>query len=231
MTSLFKTGAVFAALLMATAVTNNAYAKQCDGGHCSKVNADDYAMCLADGKAGSDVYVTGPDGKKCFCPCSCYITDDLISTTEGELPAGSVEKFAQVMTPTGTASASPSKPSLVNDAPALEISFDNGRTLTVSLNHALVLKGFRVSEASKLKVGDELVGQTSDAVTVTAIKPTKYTGTFHNFILDDTTSGGRDRVLFAAGVLNGDWKVQSERDRMDAEVGLREVIAGINAKK
>lgn len=204
----------------------------CPEDHCSKVNAQLNEMCKADGKAGQPVYVPHSSAGYCHCPCSCFAVGSTVKTASGEFGFEELRKGDKVVTLAGSSEIDSVKRSDVVKHTVLRLTLSNNQTYTVSPNHAFLREGSVVTEASRLKVGDRVMGSEEEILTVKATAPVKnYTGPLFNLVLKGERASGDDKVYFSRGIASGDWTVQSYRDLLDAEVGLREVIKKANASE
>lgn len=215
--------AIIAILFTGTAV----FAGECPSSHCSGMNKQINEICKADGKAGQKVYVPYNDSF-CYCGCSCYAAGTEI------LGSGSIDTVDELAlgesleTLVGPVEITKVFKDQVENTAAVAIVIETGRQLTVSPNHPFVTQGGVVKSAASLSQSDFLLNEAGEPVAIASITPTKYTGTFYNVILNGKKESGEDRIVIAEGVQSGDWEVQSFRDYLNANVGLREIIAEMN---
>jgi len=202
-------------------------ADPCPAGHCSKVNDGVYKACKAEGRPTA--YVVQADGSMCTCPCSCTGDGTSISGTSGEISVESLLAGALLETQAGPTPIVKKLSSPVENDKAFEFTLSNGKKLLVSTNHPFIVRGGIVKPADQIQAGDELLGrEENSSIRVESIMPRRYTGTFHNVILDGKSATGADRVYLASGVQSGDWTIQSYRDLLNQNVALRKVISSAN---
>jgi len=155
----------------------------CPVDHCSKVSKEVNHACIKAKRAGKWVYVDYM-GYKCDCPCSCFASGTPISAKGG---AATVEQIGEedfLQTPGGTTQVAHAILSSVENYPVLNLAFDGGREITITHNHALIDTAGMVTAAADVKLGDRMLSETGHPVSVTSVRPSIYTGTLHNFILN-----------------------------------------------
>jgi hypothetical protein len=217
------------ALAVFSANVSPLFAEDCPADHCSINQKKIYAACKKSGNVGAAYYDNpkDPSGPMCSCPCSCYAEGTEILSLGKTVSVESVNQGDTLSTPAGEVPVQKPLRSTVENFPAVQLELANGKSLTVSTNHPFITEGGIVAEARDIKSGSSLMQENGSSVPVASATPTSYTGTFYNFILDGKHESGSDRVVFSEGVQSGDWMVQSFRQGLATNVGLREVIAKI----
>lgn len=111
------------------------------------------------------------------------------------------EAFTYQHTPIALAAAGPEKKSLV------VIHTDLGHKLSVTRNHPVVRSDFKMVQASRLKVGDELLDQNGARTKIVKITKEKAKDPVVNFVT--TAASDIGHVIFAEGLTVGDMKWQA----------------------
>ncbi len=203
----------------------NSIAAPCPADHCSKVAPKVYKACMKDGNKGSAYFEHPGSDDMCSCPCSCFAVGTTVTTASGQIDFSKLESGDKVVTESGLGVINEVKKSEVQNHPVVAISFSNGITHTVSLNHPFLREGSIVTEAERLKKDDKVLGEKGEILEITAIKKSdNYTGPLYNLVLQGNDESGKDKIYYSRGIATGDWAVQSYRDLLQTEIGLRELM-------
>lgn len=210
-------------------------AAPCAAGHCTRVNPQIQPICKEAAEQNGGVIppiiiVPTELGGICTCPCSCFATDTKIEQGDGEGLVQDIERGASLMTPRGERKVQLELRSKVENAQAIQLELDNGRSLTVSTNHPFISYDGIITSAEKLKDGSELAGTRGEPVTVLRATPTTYSGWFHNFIVKSRDPKQMDRIVQSEGVQSGDWLVQSYHDQVKQNINIRDLLSGRSEK-
>ncbi len=205
----------------------------CSFGHCTsfdsavkKICANKYRIPESQMNASHTVNVYDSNGAECTCPCSCVAAETLIQLFEGEeILARTVRKDDTVLLPQASyrdgnvfgANGSP-----IEKGEVQQILLDTNKILTVSPNHTFVGMNGKLITAEKVEKGNQIMGADGKPVHVIQSRRMKnFTGTLHNFIVNEKSDKPKDHLLVTNGVQSGDWLLQSTQDTMRQEIDLR----------
>lgn len=190
---------------------------QCPTAHCS--STDYNQICKDDDFSGSVVYVIGPDGKPCYCTCSClaYNTPIAISNSEWK-KIQDIKVGDTVLRAKENKTWEPVKVAFSDGTGDIDQAFpyaillrvEGDISLIVTPEHTFLLKTGNLKRADRLIVGDELVNENFQVVKVVEVSSGEYRGGIHNI---STTTGGPgeplwDHLINTAGIISGDFYAQ-----------------------
>lgn len=219
---------IFFGALLCLLGSTSAFAAKCSADHCGTVDKELNELCKLDENAGKDVYYKDPDTSRyCSCPCSCFASGETVSSEGQPVSVRNIYRGSLIDSPAGEVEVEKLMRSYVEEAPATRIHLESGNSLLLSNNHPLIDSYGRIVAAGQISPGMKLKGRGYRVDPVSSVENVKYTGWFYNFILDADRADGKDRIIYAKGVQNGDWEVQSYRDYLERNITLRDVIGKI----
>ncbi len=192
---------------------------QCPGSHCSSVSQEINEICKSDGFSGSTVYVLGPDGKQCYCKCSCLAYDSLVA-----VPGGEWKKIQEFKVGDSVLVARPDKTWRTT-----KVAFSNGTqgdgtqvpytihiklateaSLIVTADHPFMTAKGILKRADHLSPLDQLLDEHFHPVKIVSLNFGVYTGGIHNI---STSKGGPgesiwNHLINTSGVISGDYYAQ-----------------------
>ena len=192
---------------MAFAVTVPRESKRCQMGS------------IDDGFSGTVVYTVGPDGKTCYCKCSCLahntpvavsanswkrIQDFQVGDTVFTVNSGKEWKESKVAFSDGTKGDG-------NPVPyTIYVRTETNIELIVTSDHPFLLENGELQRASRLTLQDKLVDEKFQPVGIQQLGYGVYTGGIHNI---STSKGGpgeplNEHLINTAGVISGDYYAQ-----------------------
>lgn len=200
-------------------------AAPCSKDHCSEHSEYLNVDCIKQGKKGERISIIQPDKTYCDCQCSCYIDSETIQSFGSDISVDGIEVGEKLETAAGATDVRHVLKSAIENHETVKVALSNGETLQVSPNHAFVSEQGLVVPARDVSKGTKLMGHGTTPVEVTGTEKAAYNGTLVNFVMDGSKASGEDKILFAKGVQNGDWTLQSYRDYVKAQVQLRQLVA------
>lgn len=196
----------------------------CAGDHCSKQSVVDHVneICKQnDWPVGHHVLVQGPDGKWCYCTCSCLAKGSLVETTANKMIA--IETFTKggpVMAAdtnfnwTQVAVSEVIGTAQIGQPNTVFVRYEGG-SLTITSDHLFMVKdgdGQALLTADKLATSDKLVGPNGSAVAILEVQTGDFFGSFHNVSTNAPGNPATDangHLLNTNGVISGDYALQT----------------------
>ena len=198
----------------------------CSQSHCSSIDAIIYQICRANHWDASVKVPTrepdgSPQGKPCFCSCSCLAYDTKVAIPEGmmsiqEFEAGDPilvldrgdDKGRWVPAKVRTASGTSVEPTSVNYAIRVKVG---GKILISNADHLYLMADGSLKRADRLNVGDELMSSKFEPVAVASVINGSYQGGFYNVVTDAPEDAVDGHLISTDGVISADYLLQSSQ--------------------
>lgn len=201
----------------------------CPQDHCSKIDSAMNSFCIANGMAGKPYMVFGPNGEKCFCPCSCMAANTLIDIADAPFVSQiqhlkMKQKVVAPFADQGSQSIDHVTTSIFDESAGTvrHMRFSNGAELIVSPEHPFVGPNHKVLAAEELGVGSFVLDGMGRQVAVTKnVQSTAFFGKLMNVVLNENSKRAHDHFLVTNSILSGDWLVQSNYASFKAEIDVR----------
>jgi hypothetical protein len=218
----------------------------CSKSHCHDIDDILYSICRQNHWDASVKVPTRepdpgfPQGKPCFCSCSCLAFNTQIATPKGrkgiqEFTKGDAVLVmsedgadwvpAKVISSSGTASETTS----VNYAIRAKIG---DKILISNPDHLYMTKNKSLKRADRLKVGDELMSAKLTSVRVESVVNGTYQGGFYNIVTDAKAESTNGHLIDSEGIVSADYYLQqSTKDKADLlaepQVGSPKYLAAV----
>lgn len=204
----------------------------CSRSHCSSIDSILYSICTANRWDASVRVPTRepngtPQGKPCFCVCSCLAANTLVKVPTGTKTIQSFVRGDEVLVLSETddkkwvrasvvsASGTSRQPTAVNYAIRIKVG---GKVLISNPDHLYMTADGNLKRADRLRRGQKLRSSEFKEVEITSVAHGSFQGGFHNIVTDARADSIKGHLIDTEGVISADYFLQTSRS---AQADLR----------
>lgn len=212
-------------------------------GHCGEIANDVNEACKALGQAGGVIIVRQPDGKLCYCNCSCLAFFTPVQVDK-ELykKIGDVKIGDMIMTLNKDKTWTKSKvnfsggteDSTYTNPYMIYVKTEDNSVLISTPDHLYLLPNGSLKRADRLNISDKLVNNELKPVKIVELTSGTYVGKIHHIATgqwDSTNVTTDNHLINTFGIISGDYFLQlfykNEENEMLPQLGTAKNLSKV----